>query len=98
MKVGIIGIGQVGSATAYTLLMRGVSDEVVLIDINQKKAEAEALEFTMDFGDGTTVIQGAELNLDTESGAWYTIDGRRLPTEPAAPGLYIHNGKKVIKR
>ena len=30
--------------------------------------------------------------------AWYTIDGRRLPTEPSAPGLYIHNGKKVIKR
>ncbi len=46
MKVGIIGIGQVGSATAYTLLMRGVSDEVVLIDINQKKAEAEALDIS----------------------------------------------------
>ncbi len=30
--------------------------------------------------------------------AWYTIDGRRLPNEPAAPGLYIHDGKKVIKR
>lgn len=46
MKIGIIGIGQVGSATAYTLLMRGVSDEVVLIDINSKKAEAEALDIS----------------------------------------------------
>ena len=59
-------------------------------------AEAEALEFTMDFGDGTTVIQGAELNLDTESGAWYTIDGRRLNAEPTAKGVYIHNGQKMI--
>ena len=59
-------------------------------------AEAEALEFTMDFGDGTTVIQGAELNLDTDNGAWYTIDGRRLNAEPTAKGVYIHNGQKMI--
>ncbi len=59
-------------------------------------AEAEALEFTMDFGDGTTVIQGAELNLDTESGAWYTVDGRKLSAEPTAKGVYIHNGQKMI--
>ena len=42
MKVGIIGAGQVGSATAFALIMRGVAREVVLIDYNQKKAEAEA--------------------------------------------------------
>ncbi|MBO4722299.1 MAG: C10 family peptidase [Muribaculaceae bacterium] len=30
--------------------------------------------------------------------SWYTIDGRQLPNEPVAPGLYIHKGKKVIKR
>ena len=46
MKVGIIGAGQVGSATAFALIMRGVAREVVLIDYNQKKAEAEALDIT----------------------------------------------------
>lgn len=46
MKVGVIGAGQVGSAAAYTLLLRGVADEVVLIDINIKKAEAEALDIS----------------------------------------------------
>ncbi len=46
MKVGIIGVGSVGSATAFTLVMRGVADEVVLIDYNQKKAEAEALDIS----------------------------------------------------
>ena len=29
-------------------------------------------------------------------GAWYTLDGRRLTSEPATKGLYIHQGKKVI--
>ena len=27
---------------------------------------------------------------------WYTLDGRRLKGKPAARGLYIHQGKKVV--
>ena len=30
------------------------------------------------------------------SDAWFTLDGRRLTTKPAAKGLYIHNGHKVL--
>lgn len=44
MKVGIIGAGQVGSATAFALIMRGVARKVVLIDANQQRAEAEAMD------------------------------------------------------
>lgn len=44
MKVGIIGAGQVGSATAFALIMRGVAKKVVLIDANQQRAEAEAMD------------------------------------------------------
>ena len=44
MKVGIIGSGQVGSATAFALIMRGVARKVVLIDANQQRAEAEAMD------------------------------------------------------
>lgn len=32
----------------------------------------------------------------TDNGAWYTLTGRRLNTQPTKTGLYIHNGKKVI--
>ena len=42
MKVGIIGAGSVGATTAFALIMKGVARKVVLIDSNQKKAEAEA--------------------------------------------------------
>lgn len=30
--------------------------------------------------------------------AWYTIQGHRLPGVPEHPGLYIHQGKKIIIR
>ena len=37
-----------------------------------------------------------ELTISTQdNGAWYTIDGRRVAA-PAAPGMYIHNGKKYV--
>ena len=42
MKVGIIGAGAVGATTAYALVMRGVCREIVLVDLNQKRARAEA--------------------------------------------------------
>jgi L-lactate dehydrogenase len=38
MKVGIVGCGFVGSTAAYTLVLRGVVNELVLIDVNGKPA------------------------------------------------------------
>ena len=42
MKVGIVGCGMVGSTSAYALVMSGVGREIVLVDINHERAEAEA--------------------------------------------------------
>lgn len=42
MKIGIIGCGLVGSTSAYALVMSGVGREIVLVDLNQARAEAEA--------------------------------------------------------
>jgi L-lactate dehydrogenase len=42
MKVGVVGVGMVGSAAANALVLRGAASEVVLIDQNQKRAIAEA--------------------------------------------------------
>lgn len=43
-KVVIVGCGNVGSTTAYTIINQGLAEEVVLIDVNQDKAYAEALD------------------------------------------------------
>ncbi|MDO4912405.1 MAG: NAD(P)-binding domain-containing protein [Lactobacillus sp.] len=40
-KIGIIGLGNVGATVAYTLLAKGEADHLVLIDLNEQKAEAE---------------------------------------------------------
>jgi len=40
-KVGVIGVGHVGAHVAYTLAIKGVVDELLLIDINKKKLTAE---------------------------------------------------------
>lgn len=42
MKVGIVGCGMVGSASAFALVMSGVGREIVLVDLNKSRAEAEA--------------------------------------------------------
>ncbi|MBQ7512791.1 MAG: BspA family leucine-rich repeat surface protein, partial [Prevotella sp.] len=41
----------------------------------------------------TPAVSGLPAN-DTE--AWYTLDGRKLQERPAAKGLYIHQGRKVV--
>ena len=45
-KCAIVGCGAVGATAAYTLLGSGLFNELVLIDINQKKAEGEAMDLS----------------------------------------------------
>jgi L-lactate dehydrogenase len=42
MKVGIVGSGFVGATAGYALVMQGVGREVVLVDKDTERAEAEA--------------------------------------------------------
>ena len=42
MKVGIVGSGYVGSSAAYSLTLQGVVSEIVLVDLNEKLAQAQA--------------------------------------------------------
>ena len=42
MKIGVVGTGMVGSASAYAMVLRGVGSEIILVDANPKRAAAEA--------------------------------------------------------
>ena len=44
-KIGIIGMGNVGAAVAHGAIAKGLADSYVFIDINEKKAEADAQDF-----------------------------------------------------
>ena len=41
VKVGIVGLGNVGCHVLYTLALQGIGDEFVLVDLNESKAAAE---------------------------------------------------------
>lgn len=51
-KIAIIGAGHVGSHAGYSLLSQGLADELVYIDVDQKKAAAQA----MDLSDATKYL------------------------------------------
>ena len=52
------------------------------------------------------IIRGAKgdtteigtFTIDSETGDWYSLDGRKLSGKPSAKGLYIHNGRKEVIR
>jgi L-lactate dehydrogenase len=45
-SIAIIGAGSVGAAIAYALMLRKVSAEVLLVDIDEKRCEGEALDLS----------------------------------------------------
>ncbi len=59
-KVAIIGCGFVGSASAFALLQSGLFSEMVLIDVDEQRAEGEALDISngMAFASPTTIYAG----------------------------------------
>ncbi|KLU58761.1 L-lactate dehydrogenase [Peptococcaceae bacterium CEB3] len=56
-KVVIIGSGFVGASIAYAAMIRGLCTELVLVDINRKKAEGEV----MDLSHGLPFVQPLEI-------------------------------------
>ncbi len=59
-KVVIVGSGNVGATTAYTLMISGRATEIVLIDINKEKTEGEVMDLNhgMAFTDPATIYAG----------------------------------------
>jgi L-lactate dehydrogenase len=53
LKVAVIGAGFVGSSFAYSLMIHGTVSEIVLIDVDRKRAEGEA----MDLNHGVSFVQ-----------------------------------------
>ena len=60
-KVTIIGAGSVGATVAYTLVATGSVAEIVLIDVNEAKAQGEA----MDILQATPYLSPAKVHFGT---------------------------------
>lgn len=65
MKIGIVGSGFVGATAAYALVMRGIGNEIVLVDQDEKRAKAEADDIfhAVPFASGANVYAGSYADL-----------------------------------
>ncbi len=60
-KISIIGSGFVGSTSAFAIIDAGLASDIVLVDINKEKAEAEA----MDLSHGAAFVKTANVTSGT---------------------------------
>ena len=47
---------------------------------------------------GIRSVQGEGFMVTGSDNSFYTLDGRKLQGKPMQKGVYIHQGKKVIKK
>src|SRR5215813_2864694 len=88
MKIGIVGCGMVGSSSAYALVMSGVGREIVLVDLNRARAEAEAndLYHAVPFAHPLTVRAGDYQDL---SGAQVVVIAGGVAQKPGETRLQL---------
>jgi L-lactate dehydrogenase len=97
MKVGIIGAGKVGSTAAYALIMRGIGREIVLIDLDEARARAEAndLNHAVPFANPLTVKNGNYADL---VGAKVVVIAAGVGREPGETRLELLNRNAAVFR
>lgn len=81
-KVAVIGSGLVGATTAHTLALRGSCEEIVLLDSDQEKAQAQAA----DVAAAATLHRGVRVY----SGSYAQLEGAQVVV--LAAGLRQHGG------
>lgn len=69
MKITIIGVGHVGSTLAYTLMLKDLANELVLIDHSRIKSTSDAQDLThaLTFTDHIIPITGGEISDSKDS-------------------------------
>lgn len=78
MKIGIVGCGFVGATAAYAMVMNGVGRELVMVDVNEKRAAAEAADILH-------AVPFAH-NLNVHAGRYADLAGARVVVMAAGVG------------
>ena len=87
------------SGTACVYIYAGAANEAKGFGTTNDAEDAALKIYGIEFiRDETTAID-ASLNDNGQrtNDSWYTIDGKKLSGEPTKKGIYIRNGKKVVK-
>jgi L-lactate dehydrogenase len=97
MKVGIVGSGLVGATCAYAMVMKGVGTEIVLIDKNRDRAQAEAYDIShaVPFANRIRVTSGEYPDLD---GSRVVIVGAGVGQKPGETRLELLKRNEEVFR
>ena len=76
-KISVIGAGSVGATVANDLMIQGVASEIVLVDVNKKKAIGEALDIYQGapFHSPTVISHEYDSVGPAQQGARYVLKG-----------------------
>ena len=82
-KCGIIGCGDVGASTAFALMQSRLFNDMVLIDVNQAKAEGEAMDIShsLPFNKPMDIYQGDYSDLKDAGIIIITAGAAQKPNE-----------------
>ena len=62
-------------------------------DINSNTASI-VIDYGDESGTGVNDVNGVK---EAKANSWYTLDGRKLDGKPTKKGVYIYNGRKVVR-
>ncbi|MCR9122652.1 MAG: L-lactate dehydrogenase [Phyllobacteriaceae bacterium] len=97
MKIGIVGSGMVGSATAYAMALRGSASEIVLVDRDADLASAHAQDIShaLPFADPMVVRAGDYADLD---GAGIVVISAGVNQQPGETRLALLGRNAAVFR
>lgn len=97
MKIGIVGSGLVGATAAYAIVMRELGSELVLVDKNEARAQAEAADIlhAVPFAAPIRVRAGGYADL---AGSRVVIIAAGVNQQPGEPRLQLLERNAAIFR
>lgn len=95
-KVAIIGCGFVGSASAFALLQSGLFSEMVLIDVDQERAEGEAMDIShgIPFAGSMNIYAGGYEDIEDAAIVVITAGANQKPEETRLD--LVHKNAKIM--
>ena len=95
-KVGVVGCGFVGSATAFALMQSRLYSEMVLVDVNHEKAEGEAIDISdgLPYSAPMNIYAGNYKDLEDASLIIITAGANQKPGETRLD--LIEKNKKIM--
>jgi L-lactate dehydrogenase len=82
-KVGVVGMGLVGSSFVYALIIREIATEIMLVDVNSEKAVGEMMDFNhgLSFSKPVKITAGSYADLSGAQVVVITAGAAQKPGE-----------------